>query len=259
MTGTKRRIGLVEALLLVAGVSAIAFGVGRYRANALLQPYMIVNPELNRLEAAYGPGRNSENGEEWILRDIFQDERDGVFVDVGANDYKTYSNTFFLETQLGWSGIAVDPQTSFAEKYAAHRPKTRFVPLFVSDVADRDAVLFIPANSLIASSSKVFAETEGAAKPITVKTTTLDDILERAGVTKIDFLSMDIELHEPAALRGFSVGRYRPRVVCIEAHPETRQAILDYFQTAGYVIVGKYLRADSDNLWFRPVEPSTPR
>jgi len=32
-----------------------------------------------------------------------------------------------------------------------------------------------------------------------------------------------------------------------------RQRILDYFGTAGYVPVGKYLRVDEDNLWFMPL------
>jgi len=36
----------------------------------------------------------------------------------------------------------------------------------------------------------------------------------------------------------------------IEPHPEVRQQILDYFTSNGYVVLGTYLRADSDNLWF---------
>ena len=126
------------------------------------------------------------------------------------------------------------------------------MPLFVSDVSDREAVLYVPKNDAIASSSQEFAESEGTSTATRVRTTTLDDILVRSNVTAIDFLSMDIELHEPSALKGFSIARFRPRLVCIEAHIEVRQAILDYFARAGYAIVGKYLRADGDNIWFVP-------
>jgi hypothetical protein len=66
---------------------------------------------------------------------------------------------------------------------------------------------------------------------------------------------MDIELHEPEALRGFDIQRFRPQLVCIEAHPEVRQEILDYFARNGYVVVGKYLRADIWNLYFTPLAP----
>ena len=38
-----------------------------------------------------------------------------------------------------------------------------------------------------------------------------------------------------------------------------RQQILDYFARNQYVIDGRYLRADRENLYFRPLaEPSTP-
>lgn len=69
---------------------------------------------------------------------------------------------------------------------------------------------------------------------------------------RVDFLSIDVELSEPKVLAGFSIGLYRPALVCIEAHPEVRQAILDHFVAHRYVVVGKYLRADAHNLWFTP-------
>jgi hypothetical protein len=80
----------------------------------------------------------------------------------------------------------------------------------------------------------------------------LDDILEQHHVASLDFLSIDVELHEPQVLRGFAVDRFRPALVCIEAHPEVRQEILDYFAHHHYRVLGQYLRADMENLWFAP-------
>jgi hypothetical protein len=71
-------------------------------------------------------------------------------------------------------------------------------------------------------------------------------------VTAIDLLSMDIELHEPQALAGFSIEKYTPALVCIEAHYTVRQQILDYFAAHGYTVVGNYLRLDTQNLYFTP-------
>ena len=81
----------------------------------------------------------------------------------------------------------------------------------------------------------------------------LNDLLQAEGVHQIDFMNIDIELWEPKALAGFDVARYRPELVCIEALPEVRQFILDYFVRHGYVILGKYLRADTENLYFTPL------
>ncbi len=82
----------------------------------------------------------------------------------------------------------------------------------------------------------------------------LDDILDQAGITQVDFLSMDIELAEPEALAGFTLERYGIQLACIEGHPQVRQQIIDYFTARGYTLLGKYLRADTNNLWFAPLK-----
>ena len=82
----------------------------------------------------------------------------------------------------------------------------------------------------------------------------LNDLHDHERVTSIDLLSIDVELHEPQVLRGFDIARFKPGLVCIEAHPEVRQAILDYFASNRYVVVGKYIRADQQNLYFQPLD-----
>jgi len=249
-------------VLLVLGAVVITFGVTRahtikqtlvQHAHLLRWPILETVP----LREEYGPQHNSRNIEEWVIRDYFRDRRGGVFLDVGANHYQNESNTYFLETHLGWSGVAIDALEEFAAGYAAHRPRTRFFALFVSDVVDGSAELFVPPqNKLVASASYEFTVGEGApGKPRQVPMTTLNAILERTGIEKLDLVSMDIELGEPKALAGFAIDRYRPELVCIESHPEVRQVIIDYFIRHGYTIVAKYLRADADNLYFAPIEP----
>ena len=82
----------------------------------------------------------------------------------------------------------------------------------------------------------------------------MNDLLDREHVRRVDFVSIDIELAEPKALAGFDIARFQPRLVCIEAHIDVRQQILDYFARHRYVVLGKYLRADTANLYFAPVE-----
>jgi FkbM family methyltransferase len=218
--------------------------------------------ERGQLEKTYGPHTNAIGVDEWVIRDYFQDRRDGVFLDVGASHYQEGSNTYYLEHYLGWSGVAIEAMQEFAAGYAQHRPRTRFVAMFASDRADDTAQLFVSSsNQFVASVSQASVEREsagGQGVARSVPTTTLNRVLEQAGVTRIDLLNMDIELSEPKALAGFDVGRYRPELVCIEAQPETRQQILDYFDEHGYQLVGKYLRVDPTNLYFRPGTTTTP-
>src|SRR5512139_1581118 len=82
-----------------------------------------LNQEARYFEARYGPEKNSEFNEEWIIRDFFAGRRNGVFLDVGASHYRSGSNTYYLETALGWSGIAIDPLVQFEADYLKYRPR----------------------------------------------------------------------------------------------------------------------------------------
>ncbi len=86
-----------------------------------------------------------------------------------------------------------------------------------------------------------------------IETATLNDLLARNGVEKIDFLSMDIEGYEPAALAGFDIVRYSPALVCIEASPENHEKLLSYFQKNEYAIIeGLSVLDDGLNWYFAP-------
>jgi FkbM family methyltransferase len=262
MTGTRRPIdwrGIAIALAGVAVATAV-FAAGYVTADRSAPPLHpdaikrpVLDDELRPFVERLGEPRYSSHQEELFVRDFFNDKRDGVFVDVGAGHYRDRSNTYYLESELGWSGLAVEPLVEFAEDYRRHRPRTRFVPMFVSAASDEKARLYVGRNTLFSSANADF--TSGftdVARSVDVATITLDDLLAAERVGRIDFLSIDIELHEPEALAGFTIERHRPALVCIEAHPQVRQQILDYFTARGYVIVGKYLRADPQNLWFAP-------
>ena len=217
--------------------------------------------ELAAFRQKYGPDHYSEREEEWLIRDYFQDRRDGVFVDVGANHYKVASKTYYLESKLGWSGIAIEPQSEFAEEYTRYRPRTRFLPFFVSDASNQTARLYLRRRKdQVASSNEAFVKSMGGASEVRdVPTMTLDDILDSEKIQRIDFLSMDIELHEPEALRGFHIDRFKPSLVCVEGLLPVRQQILEYFASHGYVVVGKYMWADLENLYFEPLQARTDR
>lgn len=247
-------------VLLIAGGLAIP-ALLHWRATPVAPPAspppqsLPVPAGARYLEQTYGPARYSQFAEEWIIRDFFQDRRNGFFVDVGANHYRRSSTTYYLEAHLGWSGLAIEPLVRFEADYLTHRPRTRFLPFFVSDVSNEQAKMYVndkfPGMS---STNRSFTERMGRdPNEVVVPTITLNDLLTKHAVQKVDFLSMDIELSEPKALAGFDIGRFRPDLVCIEIHPEVRQDILDYFARNGYVMVGKYLEADDNNLYFMPL------
>ena len=59
---------------------------------------------------------------------------------------------------------------------------------------------------------------------------------------------MDIEGAGLAALKGFDIQRFQPALCCIE--PANREAVVEYFESNGYELIEKYLKADKINLYF---------
>jgi FkbM family methyltransferase len=263
-SGRPRLALLLAALVLVAGgavalhrLSGARDTGGKIERSA---PLPADSPQryLDRLVARLGPKRYSQNHEELLIRDFFKDRRGGFFVDVGASHYRRDSTTYYLERHLGWRGLAVDALEEYRAGYLEHRPRTRFFAFYVADRSDERAELYVVAqNRRLSTGDRARASAVGAgAGTRSIATITLDHLLRRVGVERVDFLSMDIELAEPRALAGFDIQRWRPRLVCIEAHPKVRGQIEAYFARHGYVRIMRYARLDRLNHYYRPGSPA---
>lgn len=214
--------------------------------------------ELNWLVKKYGEKYYSQGDEELIIRDFFKDRRGGFFVDVGASHYEDNSTTYYLDRNLGWFGLAIDAIPEYEEGYTAYRRRTQFFSFFVSDRSDERVKFHITvSNKRLSTYRKGRAEESGDIQEVEVMTITLNKLLEIVGIDHIDFLSMDIERAEPAALAGFDIQTYRPELVCIEAHPEVLDQILFYFEKNGYGVIEKYKEIDTLNLYFTPENEET--
>lgn len=59
--------------------------------------------------------------DKWIIESMLPARKEGVFVDIGANDGVTLSNTLVLEKDHGWTGIAVEPIPEVFARLQANR------------------------------------------------------------------------------------------------------------------------------------------
>ena len=235
---------LCVALLLVAGNACRPQNTRAHHFPSKVDPAT--------LHARYGDALYSQDDEETLIRAFFEDRRNGVFLDVGAGDPVRNSTTYYLEKHLGWRGIAVDALAEYAADYARLRPATRFFSYFVGDKSGgkRD---FYASPERDFSSGTGDDPRGGTYQRRQVPSITLDDLLGHEGLSHVDFLSLDIEGGEPAALAGFSIGRYQPGLACVEIHSaEHGRAIGEYFVMRGYREVAAYRSMDPINRYFAP-------
>src|SRR5947207_13570279 len=57
----------------------------------------------------------------FLLENFFRGKRGGVFLDIGAYDGETLSNTLFFEKTMGWTGLCVEPLPAAFAKLRATR------------------------------------------------------------------------------------------------------------------------------------------
>lgn len=216
--------------------------------------------ERARLRAL--PGRNgllkeesrySVFDEEVIIRDFFQDRRGGVFVDVGCAWPIRANNTYYLEHHLGWTGVGIDALEEYAAEWQEKRPGAQFLNYLVTDQSSDAAEFYRSQNLGLSSASKKRADGRHfggslEVEKIEVPAATLNEILEEAGITRIDLLSMDIEGHEIAALRGLDLKRFQPELIVSEGIRPEVEALL---ASNGYERIERYVPFDRTNRYYR--------
>lgn len=154
-----------------------------------------------------------------LVWEFFGRKTDGFFVEVGANDPKNSSQSWFLETQ-GWRGILVEPLARFTKALEAARPRSRVFQVACGAPGHPPtADLYVGENSEHSSlqPNLVDAGTRYLQKE-TVRVMTLDELLAEAGPPRLDFVSIDVEGLQLEVLRGFALARHRPALLFVEDH-----------------------------------------
>ncbi len=169
----------------------------------------------------------------WIYELYFGPKNDGVFVEIGAFDGWSFSNTSCLAS-AGWSGHYVEAVQEFAalcrERYAGN-PHIKVHECAIG--AKHGAIEIVVGGSLSSSDKATVDEyktVEWAAasfnepRTITVDQTTLDDLLPQNGVEPgFDVLVVDVEGYEAEVFAGFDIDWWRPSMLIVEltdAHPD---------------------------------------
>jgi len=188
------------------------------------------------------------SSEEELVWQSFGRRKDGLFLDVGANDPRKGSQTWFLEQQ-GWRGILVEPQSQLCGPLRQARPHSRVfqvacgapghppqMPFYIADAPSKSSLV----KNLIEPTTK-YVQTE------LVTMMTLDALIEEAGNPKLDFVSIDVEGTQLDVLRGFTLRRHRPGLLLLEDHLHNLK-VHRYLRRQGYRLV----KRTGLNNWYVP-------
>lgn len=180
------------------------------------------------------------NQDMWIMR-RFADKPHGTFIDVGANDGLTYSNTWCLE-QKGWVGVCIEPVRTMYDALVKNRPNSQCIHTCVyshNGHVDFTTVSEDPGASMLSGVTQHIDTRSNTSKSKTseIPCTTLNDMVDLLG-DHVDFIKLDTEGSKHAILNAFDFNKYQVDVFCIECnHKEDYDKIDALMESKGYVLI----------------------
>jgi FkbM family methyltransferase len=167
----------------------------------------------------------------------------GFFVELGANDGITQSNTFYFENKRGWKGVLVEPvghkylecvknrsqkTKIFCNACVSFDYKEEFVELVYSNLMTIPTKLESDINNPLEHAALGLKNQNDfkANFKFGSKSETLNNILIKANAPlKIDFLSLDVEGAEIEVLKGINHKQFRFKYLCIETRDHKKLSI----------------------------------
>jgi len=160
----------------------------------------------------------------------------GYYIEAGAYDGIFQSNTKFLEEELNWTGILIEPSPTIFLELEKNRPNN------------------ININKCLVASKYKFKTINGSfdngpmssvgnmryienAKLIDVPCEPLYKILDYLDIPKIDFMTIDTEGYELDVLDGLHLDKYKPIYLLVEIYEINKEEMINYLIAYDYILL----------------------
>ncbi len=169
--------------------------------------------------------------DQYVNEYFFKDMQGGVFIDIGAHNGISHSNTFFFEKERGWTGICIEPKPErFAELQACRN--CICVQGCITDMEGVGQLLKVSSPNLntemlsgllhkynprhFERMKREIAVLGGSYELIPVQCYIFNQLLGNAGITHVNFLSIDTEGGEFDILSSIDFSRFKIDVITVE-------------------------------------------
>lgn len=185
-------------------------------------------PLYSHYSMPYAPYYSQEGQDKYVVEKLFNHKKHGVFVDIGAHDGVSFSNTYYLEKELNWTGICVEPQKKMFEQLAKNRSCICIEGCIFTSSGTKDFLQVNGPSDMLSGlletydprhldrAKKEVAQRGGSLEILHIEAYTFNDICKKYGIDHVDFLSIDTEGSEELIIKSIDFDTIDITVLAVE-------------------------------------------
>lgn len=211
-------------------------------------------------------GRPANHQHQYDLHAVCFVQTEGFFVECGAYDGQTMSNTLYLERTLDWSGLLIEASPPFFDQLSLRKRKAWTMPVCLSLTPYPTEVSFQLVRGVDSVAAHIVDPTEKlwskpGVKNVTVQCFPFYSILLAFNRTRVDFFSLDIEGHEFKVLKTIPFQKVDIRVLSAEVKwlpggEGAKDVLIRFMEENGFI---NYAEVYLDVMFFKDTLNDVPR
>ncbi len=164
--------------------------------------------------------------DKFLFENLFKEKSNGFYLDIGAHDGITLSNTYLFE-KLGWDGVCIEPIPDVFTKLKSNRNCKLFNCVLSNKKGTENFLVLEGYTEMLSGILENYDPAHliridnelrmmgGSKKVITSESLTFDD-LQLPNI--IDFVSLDVEGSEMKILETIDFNKYHINIISIEVN-----------------------------------------
>lgn len=213
--------------------------VGHYR-------FLIIRRYLYSFLIKLGISHSKDNIDKKVLERL-SFKKNGIYIECGASDGITYSNSFLLEQKYGWTGLLVEPiqdqfdalvryrKNSICAKYILTSSEDSGKKINIVNAGPESIIIDEQIENLSMSNTERMSLLDSQ-KMIKgeefVKSISISELLDKYIIKEVDIFFLDVEGSEISVLNGLDTKKHKIKNIVVETG--SIDSFKDYMCTIGF-------------------------
>ena len=172
--------------------------------------------------------KSQYNQDRFLNENFFKNKKNGVFIDIGAHDGVSLSNSYFFEKSLGWEGMCIEPIPTLFKELDKNRDCIKINGCAWNEDTTKKFRLIKGYAEMLSGIVDTYEpehakriddecrSMNGEYEDIEMTCYNLNGLLEKHRLYEIDLLSIDTEGSELDILKSVDFNKFKINIILVE-------------------------------------------